>query len=243
MDGDALLLEKVAQGRHIIQTAGIQAKARIQALGRRLVAIRGVFRAEQGHGAPVTVIFRRFQEGQGHIGHIFLLGGQGQHADDLQCQAYGLHIAVAGAFEPARQLVARVQAQTFGHGRGKHDAAGSGSGAQAAGVIGIVLAVQQQGRYRQGMARQQGIVMAGGFHGDVQGRPPLRQQLHRGGKGPGSGHDEVHPAIVAPPGHIGGGKMPAAHRGDLQRGGIAAQAFGQGLHHAELDAEKDQQRR
>ena len=83
MDGDALLLEKVAQGRHIIQTAGIQAKARIQALGRRLVAIRGVFRAEQGHGAPVTVIFRRFQEGQGHIGHIFLLGGQGQHADDF----------------------------------------------------------------------------------------------------------------------------------------------------------------
>ena len=37
--------------------------------------------------------------------------------------------------------------------------------------------------------------------------------------------------------------MPAAHRGDLQRGGIAAQAFGQGLHHAEFDAEKDQQRR
>ena len=243
MDGDALLLEKVPQGRHVIQTAGVQAEARIQAFGRRLVAVRGMFRAKQGHGAPVAVIFCRFQEGQGHIGHIFLLGGQGQHADDLEWQAHGLHLAVAGAFEPAGQLVARPQAQAFGHGRGKHDTAGSGPRTQAARVVGIVLAVQQQGRYRQGMAGQQGILMAGGLHGDVQGRAPLRQQLHRGGQGAGSGHDEGHPAIVAPPVHIGGGKVSAAHGGDLQRGGIVAQAFGQGLHHAELDAEKDQQRR
>ena len=110
-------------------------------------------------------------------------------------------------------------------------------------MVGIVLAVQQQGRYRQGMAGQQGILMAGGLHGDVQGRAPLRQQLHRGGQGAGTGHDEGHPAIVAPPVHIGGGKVSAAHGGDLQRGGIVAQAFGQGLHHAEFDAEKDQQRR
>ena len=110
-------------------------------------------------------------------------------------------------------------------------------------MVGIVFAVQQQGRYRQGMARQQGVVMAGGFHGNVQGRSPLRQQFHRGGQGAGTGHDEGHPAVIAPPFHIGGGKMPASHGGDLQRGRIAAQAFGQGLHHAELDAEKYQQRR
>ena len=60
-----------------------------------------MFRAKQGHGAPVAVIFRRFQEGQGNIGHIFLLGGQGQYANDLERQAHGLHLAVAGAFEPA----------------------------------------------------------------------------------------------------------------------------------------------
>ena len=40
MDGDALLLEKVPQGRHVIQTAGVQAEARIQAFGRRLVGVK-----------------------------------------------------------------------------------------------------------------------------------------------------------------------------------------------------------